>query len=139
MVNLQEFAKDLRNYFICCPVCFSSAKGTFSAHITNGEQDTLTCKMCGAKWNLYIVPLRGLEWAELISTAEDGKGIELLGKRLTKKQIRSMTQDDFDEHEKAVTKEIIREKEVITRVVCPYFHSPFDETLEKCPTCGAKN
>jgi rubrerythrin len=139
MVNLQEFANDLRNYFICCPVYFSSAKGTFTAHITNCEQDTLTCKMCGAKWNRYIVPLRGLEWAELVSSAMDGRGKELLGKRLSKKQIRSMTQEDISEQKsQPATKEIIKEKEIITKVQCNYCHSSFNEVLEKCPNCGAQ-
>jgi hypothetical protein len=138
MVKLQEFANDLRNDFICCPVCFASAKGTFTARITNGEQDTLICRMCGAKWDLYIMPLRGLEWAELISTAQDGRGKEFLGKKLSKKEIRTITQKEDSEQNKATFKEIIKEKEVITRVRCHYCHSSFDESLDKCPNCGAK-
>jgi hypothetical protein len=138
MVNLQEFAVDLRNYFVCCPICFASAKGTFTAHITNGEQDTLTCKICEAKWNLYIMPFRGLEWAELACEAKDGKGKELLGKRISKNQIHSMTKLEINaQKDHSVTKEIIKEKEIITKVRCPYCHRSFDETLEICPNCGA--
>jgi len=139
MVNLQEFANDLRNYFVCCPICFASAKGTFTAHITNGAQDSLTCKICGAKWKLYIMPLRGLEWAELVSTAKDGRGKEFIGKRLKKKEIRSITQNEVNEQNKFLSKEIIKEKQIITKVRCHYCHSSFDEVLEKCPNCGANN
>ena len=93
MVDLQEFALDLRNYFKCCPICFASAKGTFNAHLTLGERDTLTCNICGAKWHIYIVPFGGFQWAELDSTSKDGKGSELYGRRLNKKEILSLTQN----------------------------------------------
>jgi hypothetical protein len=35
-------------------------------------------------------------------------------------------------------KEIIREKEVIIKVRCAYCQNTYDETLDKCPHCGAK-
>ena len=35
-------------------------------------------------------------------------------------------------------KEIIREKEVIIKIRCPYCQNLYDETLDKCPHCGAK-
>jgi hypothetical protein len=38
MINLQEFAIDLRNYFKCCPIYFASAKGTFNVHLALGEK-----------------------------------------------------------------------------------------------------
>ena len=97
MVNLQEFAIELRNYFKCCPICRASAKGTFSVHLTAGEKDTLTCKVCGAKWNLHIVPFRGFEWAELELTAKDGRGAEYLGRKLDKNEILSIVQKDSAE------------------------------------------
>jgi len=140
MVNLQEFATDLRNYFKCCPICFASAKGTFSVHLTAGEKDTLTCNICGAKWDLYIVPFRGLEWAELELPAKDGRGKEVLGKRLDKKEILAITENKSNgkERQVTVTKEIIREKEVVTKVRCSYCRGSYDEALQSCPHCGAK-
>ena len=43
------------------------------------------------------------------------------------------------EEEKIVKeKEIIKEKEVIVKIRCPYCHNLYDETLDKCPHCGAK-
>lgn len=35
-------------------------------------------------------------------------------------------------------KEIVREKEVIVKIRCSYCHNLYDETLNKCPHCGAK-
>jgi len=35
-------------------------------------------------------------------------------------------------------KEVTKEKEVIVKIRCPYCHTPYDETLDKCPHCGAK-
>ena len=41
--------------------------------------------------------------------------------------------------EKAVTeKEIVREKEVIVKIRCPYCHGLYDELLDECPHCGAR-
>ena len=35
-------------------------------------------------------------------------------------------------------KEIIMQKEVIVKIRCPYCKTPFNETLDKCPNCGAR-
>jgi hypothetical protein len=42
---------------------------------------------------------------------------------------------EAQEYEK---KEIIRMKEVIVKIRCPYCQSLYDETLDVCPRCGAK-
>jgi len=45
----------------------------------------------------------------------------------------------LEEKEKIVKeKEMIREKEVIVKIRCSYCHNLYDETLDKCPHCGAK-
>jgi hypothetical protein len=123
MVNLQEFAIELRNYFKSCPICHGSAKGTFSVHLTAGEKDTLTCKVCGAKWNLHIVPFRGFEWAELELTAKDGRGAEYLGRKLDKNEILSIVQKDSAEQNNpsTVTEQIAREKDTVTKASGPNF------------------
>jgi len=140
MVDLQEFAVDLRNYFKSCPICFASAKGTFRVHLTMGERDTLDCNICGAKWHLYIVPFNGFQWAELDATAKDGRGKEFLGRRVDKKEILAITENGSrNNNQSVVTKEIIKEKEVITKVRCPYCHGAYDEISDKCPHCGAKH
>jgi hypothetical protein len=68
-------------------ICFASAKGTLKVHLTLGERDTLTCSICEAKWHIYIVPFAGFQWAELDATAKDGRGQELLNRRIDKKEI----------------------------------------------------
>jgi hypothetical protein len=35
-------------------------------------------------------------------------------------------------------KEIIREKEVVIKIRCAYCQHTYDETLDKCPHCGAR-
>jgi len=35
-------------------------------------------------------------------------------------------------------KEIVKEKEVIVKIRCPYCHNLYDETLDKCPHCGGR-
>jgi len=43
-----------------------------------------------------------------------------------------------EKEEKAKEKEIIKEKEVIVKIRCPYCHNLYDETLDKCPYCGGR-
>jgi hypothetical protein len=38
---------------------------------------------------------------------------------------------------RARAKEIVKEKEVIVKIRCSYCHNLYDETLDKCPHCGA--
>jgi len=42
------------------------------------------------------------------------------------------------ESAKTREKEIVREREVIVKIRCAYCNGTFDETLDKCPHCGAK-
>ena len=51
-------------------------------------------------------------------------------------ETRSHTQIESQNH--AREKEIIREKEVIVKIRCPYCRGTYDETLDECPHCGAK-
>jgi len=37
---------------------------------------------------------------------------------------------------KETEKEVVKEKEVIVKVRCPYCHKLYDETLDVCPHCG---
>jgi len=141
---------EVLGYFICCPFCGSERLQT---HLISGGRDTLTCENCGAKWHLYV-GLTGFKWAELDIESKNGKGLELLGKRLDKNEWREMAhrirrtlprttptkvKEEKEVEEKLVKeKEIIKEKEVIVKIRCPYCHNLYDETLDKCPHCGAK-
>jgi hypothetical protein len=43
-----------------------------------------------------------------------------------------------EKEEKARQKEVIKEKEVIVKIRCPYCHNLYDETFDKCPYCGGR-
>lgn len=46
--------------------------------------------------------------------------------------------DISPEKEEKTVREIIKEKEVLVKIRCSYCHNLYDETLDKCPHCGAK-
>ena len=41
------------------------------------------------------------------------------------------------EMQQRVIREEVVKKEIIVKVRCSYCHAQFDETLDKCPNCGA--
>jgi len=58
-----------------------------------GGRDTLTCENCKAKWHIKMGLLDNLKWAELDIESKNGKGLELLGKRLDKDEWRKMARE----------------------------------------------
>lgn len=149
--TIEQYEADVRGYFVCCPLCGSEQIKT---HFIMGGRDTLSCESCGAKWHLYV-GLTGFKWAELDLESGDKRGMHLLGKRLDKEEWKKMAHDarrtmprevltkkrpsrEGEDTKGAREREIIREKEVIVKVRCPYCRNLFDETLDKCPHCGAK-
>ena len=76
----------------------------------DGSKDTLSCYGCGAKWHLYL-GLTGLKWAELDLESENGKGAELLGKKLDKNEWLKMAQNVIDNR----AQDSKKDKEEITR------------------------
>lgn len=48
------------------------------------------------------------------------------------------SQQPLDTQQRVVGKEMAK-KEVIVKVRCSYCGNQFDETLDKCPYCGAKH
>jgi hypothetical protein len=140
----ETYESDVRGYFPCCPICGSKK---IAVNLIPDGRDTLSCEGCGARWHLYI-GLSGLKWAELDVEADNGKGTELLGRKLDKNEWRKLSQIVRNKPnaqtirntkaESVKEKEIVREKEVIVKIRCPYCHNVYDETLDKCPHCGAK-
>jgi len=70
----------------CCPICGS---GKIQFHIMTEGKDRLSCLNCGARWHIYVGGFwnASLRWAELEMEADDGRGKELLGKRLEKDEL----------------------------------------------------
>ena len=143
----EQYRSDVRGCFVCCPLCGSEEIQT---HLVTGGRDTLTCEDCGAKWHLYV-GLTGLKWAELEIESKNGKGLELLGKRLQKDEWRRMALEIRKTLPRPLTKKnqvekekvpegktvIIKEREIV-KIRCPYCHGLHDESYDKCPHCGGK-
>jgi formate dehydrogenase maturation protein FdhE len=133
-----EYEKELRSYFLCCPIC---ASDRMTARFSSGGKDMLHCDVCGAKWHVHM-GLSGFKWAELELAAKDGKGQELLGKHYDKNEIKQLAQTAVivpTKSKSETTKEIIKEKEVIVKIRCPYCHHTYNEILDRCPNCSGKN
>ena len=60
---------------------------------------------------------------------------------MDQKEILLMTQNASRDQksQSAATKEIIKEKEGVTRIRCIYCHGAYNELLDTCPHCGVKN
>lgn len=141
---MEAYESDARGYFPCCPLCGSNQ---IVIKLIRGGRDTLSCESCKAHWHLYV-GVGGLKWAELDLASENGEGMSLIGKRLKKEEWRKMAQNARkaippppparDSDQVAREKEIIRQKEVIVKIRCPYCKNLYSETEDKCPHCGAK-
>lgn len=84
--GFSEYESDVRGYFPSCPLCGGRE---IEVNLTFGGRDTLSCKNCDARWHIYV-GLTGLKWAELDLEAKDGKGRELLGKKMKGNEWRRM-------------------------------------------------
>jgi hypothetical protein len=139
----EDYEKDLRSYFQCCPIC---GNNQMTLNLIPMGRDTITCASCDATWHTYI-GLTGFKWAELDLPSKDGRGQELVGKRFSKYEIRKAAQasriNGMNVTSKVATvtkeREIIKERQVIVKIRCGYCRSTYDESLDKCPQCGAKS
>ena len=105
------------------------------------------CENCKAQWHL-ISGINGLQWAILENASETGEGEKYVGKKFDKEQWRKYAQKTMNATAKPAParevneivreKEIIREKEGIIKIRCSYCKNLFNETLDKCPHCGAR-
>ncbi|MCX7914553.1 MAG: hypothetical protein N2511_08215 [Thermodesulfovibrionales bacterium] len=86
LLGFKEYEADVRGYFPNCPICGSRE---IKVNLIPEGRDTLSCSNCGAIWHIYI-GLTGLKWAELDIEADDGRGRELLGKRMKAEEWRRM-------------------------------------------------
>lgn len=132
----------VQKYFAVCPFCLEKS---VEIHHDNTNRDLVLCKVCGALWHMNISQLSfELRWVELIQTgAKDGA--ELLGikhkpefwRDMALKNAYAKKKTETDTTNQTPVREIIKEKQVIIKIRCPYCHKTYDETLDKCPNCGA--
>lgn len=134
----------VQKYFPACPFCLENL---VEVHHDHTSRDLALCKSCGTLWHIYISQLTfDMKWAQLIETqAKEGTtlfGIKhkpefwrdlSLKNSFKKKQVQSKT--ELVNH--PTVTEIIKEKQVIIKIRCPYCHKTYEETLDKCPNCGA--
>lgn len=135
----EEWESHLAKFFPCCPLCGSDR---IEIDIAFGRRyDYITCFDCKAKWE---VDWKGedflVQYVKLVDLDTNKEGEEHLLNELSLNFWRKMAlrkQRAGPRKEQAREKEIIREKEVIVKIRCPYCHKLYDETLDKCPNCGA--
>jgi hypothetical protein len=144
---LKECESEMRGYLVCCPLCGSD---DIRFHLIPNGRDTLTCDSCAALWHLNYREY--FRWAELEVEGSSGEGKELLERKLKptewlrlaqnarkkpKKTSQENTPQEVTNKDVVREKEIVREKEVIVKVRCLYCKKTYDETLDRCPNCGA--
>jgi len=135
----EEWESHLAKFFPCCPLCGSDG---IEIDIAFGRRyDYVTCFDCKAKWE---VDWKGedfrVEYVKLVEVDVNREGKGHLQDELSPDFWRKMAlrkQKAEPRKEQAREKEIIREKEVIVKIRCPYCHKLYDEALDKCPNCGA--
>ena len=143
---IEVYEKQVQDCFPYCPFC---GNNQLTMNLVSGGKDTLSCEVCNAKWHLFI-GLGGLKCAILEQPSRNGEGKNLVGRRYEKNQWKKY----IEKHRASIPppketpnkeanqiireREIIREKEVIVKIRCPYCKTTFNETLDKCPNCGAR-
>jgi RNA polymerase subunit RPABC4/transcription elongation factor Spt4 len=134
---------EVREYFIACPLCGSKE---LKVNIAQIGKDTMFCENCGARWHLFF-SLSAFRWAELEVEADDGKGRELVRRRLTKDEWQRMAREvrrrlTTDSERSSPPTALIKEKETIIKEIvmipCKYCGTLMPQTVTFCPNCGAR-
>lgn len=123
---------------------YSSPRGLISSdrrQIELNFNDNGTRTIVSIKWSYptYDYQLESLDrgmvrgiWARRAREVKE-QTERLIGELKGRIGAREVAQD-----EEMVVKEIIKEKQVIVKVRCPYCKSLYDESLDKCPHCGGQ-
>lgn len=85
------------------------------------------------------------EYTFMVSVWKTGGWVETVEQAM-RTAIQPPAQPSMEAHARPVVegekevreKEIVREKEVIVKIRCPYCHGLYDEILNACPHCGGK-
>jgi len=136
IVELQE--KEVSKYFKYCPLCYVKDSMEFEWGF---RKSYMMCSECGARWHINY-GLTGFHWAKLVKENAERKGANLLEEKHEPQFWQRMALEgrkSIKEGE-VVSPKVVREKEIVKEVIvkirCPYCHSLYDETLDKCPNCG---
>jgi len=135
-----DFELHLAEFFPRCPLC-GSVSMEFDVEFGR-KLDFIHCLNCQAKWE---VDWKGedyeIEYIKLVEV-KNVEQIKLKGKEHIPKfwlamanKLESVPKVEVGKETQKI-KEIIREKEVIVKIRCPYCGFTFNEHLDKCPNCG---
>ncbi len=142
--SLGRLTDEVTKYFPFCPFC---ANRIITAHRDSMSEPTATCSKCGAKWHFFLSTWKDdLKAADLVRVSSFG-GEQYLGINYKAQFWRDLALSNQKKKphmpetntETTTVREIIKEKEVIVKVRCPYCRKLFNETANTCPNCGASN
>jgi len=131
---------NVKSIFRVCPLCYgedSTSVGTESFLGGLFQKSNVICKECGAKWFLIVDLLGNVRSAVLVTAGVDGKGADLLNVEHPLGFWQRLALLGLKEKQEKVIKErevIVKE---IVKIRCSYCRKLYDESLSKCPNCGA--
>jgi hypothetical protein len=140
--NEGKVKDEVSKYFPYCPFC--SERTVFGRRDNSSGDDSAECSTCGAKWHSYHGFSDEMKWAELVRIGKEG-GDNFIGVKHKSEFWRNLSLNNEKQKtnnlravsDKPSVIEIVKEKEVIVKVRCPYCHKLYDETANACPNCGA--
>lgn len=132
--------KDVKQFFNVCPLCY--AKDSTNVETENSwgglvQKSYVSCKECGARWSLTADLFDYVKGAQLVIAGTDGKGADLFQVEHPLGFWQRLALLGSKERQEKVIKErevIVKE---IVKIRCSYCKKLYDETLDKCPNCGA--
>ncbi len=119
-----------------CPICGSEQ---LEFDIEYGSiHDYIFCIKCDSKWE---IDWKGknfkIEYITLLETTDPEKK-RLKGEKYPPEFWQRLAQQITEAPPNSKEKEVIRETQIIIKIRCPYCDRPYDEALDACPNCGAK-
>lgn len=131
---------NVKSIFRVCPLCYvEDSTGVETENCWGGlfQKSHVVCKECGAKWFLIVDLLGNVRSAVLVTAGVDGKGADLLNVEHPLGFWQRLALLGLKEKQEKVIKErevIVKE---IVKIRCSYCRKLYDESLSKCPNCGA--
>jgi ribosome-binding protein aMBF1 (putative translation factor) len=124
---------------LVCADCYSKVR--------EGYRHLKKCEDCGfwkdefcKKLKTPLAPDTVIGYTDFFAQAESCEHY-ITAEEYRKSRTRKAVKDEDKEGKKQAVneREVIREKVVIVKIRCSYCRNLYDETLDKCPHCGAKS
>jgi len=132
----EDWESHVAEFFPQCPLCGSKS---LEFDIEYGRvHDFIYCLGCNARWE---IDWKGENFKIESITLVEVRDVEKYGLKRGKHSPefwRRMALQAKEGQPIAKEKEVIREKEVIVKVRCPYCGKLYNEVLDVCPHCGGK-